>query len=267
MFLPKADIAGKIVLITGGSAGLGEQIAYEAAKRNAIVVVCARRINLIGKVREVCSELSNFEAHSFQLDVGNPDTVEEVYQKVTQNLGPIDILVNCAGFGLFRHFTDFEMSVAEEMFRVNVLGLMYLTQKIALDMAERQTGHIVNIASQAAKMATVKSTIYSATKFAVLGFSNALRLEMKPFGVKVTTVNPGPIATDFFEIADESGDYLSNVSWLVLQPQPLAERIVNSFMTNRREINGPAVLEVASKAYILFPRLGDYFAANLFNTK
>ncbi|WP_314065530.1 SDR family oxidoreductase [uncultured Vagococcus sp.] len=267
MFLPKVDLTGKVVVITGGSAGLGEQIAYEAAKRNAIVVVCARRINLIGKVREACTLLSNFEAHSFQLDIGNPDNVEEVYEKITEDVGAVDILVNCAGFGLFRNFTDFDLSVAEEMFRVNVLGLMYMTQKIAIDMAERQTGHIVNIASQAAKMATVKSTIYSATKFAVLGFSNALRLELKPLGVKVTTVNPGPIATNFFDIADESGDYLANVNWLVLQPQPLAEKIVNSFNTNRREINAPGILEVASKAYLLFPRIGDYFAGNMFNTK
>lgn len=267
MFLPKADIAGKIVVVTGGSAGLGEQIAYEAAKRNAIVVVCARRINLIGKVREACSELSAYEAHSFQLDIGNPDNVAEVYQKITTDIGPVDVLVNCAGFGLFRNFTEFDMDLAEEMFRVNVLGLMVLTQKIAIDMAERQSGHIVNIASQAGKMATTKSTVYSATKFAVIGFSNALRLEMKPFGVKVTTVNPGPIATEFFDIADESGDYLANVSWLVLQPQPLALRIVDSFMTNRREINAPGILEVASKAYLLFPCLGDYLAGNFFNTK
>ncbi len=78
-------------------------------------------------------------------------------------------------------------------------------------MAERRQGHIINIASMAGKMATAKSTIYSATKFAVLGFSNALRLELKPLGVAVTTVNPGPVATDFFDKADPSGSYLEKV--------------------------------------------------------
>ena len=85
-------------------------------------------------------------------------------------------------------------------------------------MAERRQGHIINIASMAGKMATAKSTVYSATKFAVLGFSNALRLELKPLGVAVTTVNPGPIETNFFDKADPSGSYLEKVGQIVLEP-------------------------------------------------
>ncbi|MBE9388028.1 SDR family NAD(P)-dependent oxidoreductase [Vagococcus salmoninarum] len=261
------DLNNKVVLITGGSAGLGEMIAYEAAKKGAIVIVCARRINLIGSVKETCSELSGKAAYAFQLDMANPENIEEVYQKITDEVGVVDVLVNCAGFGLFRHFNDFDMAVVEQMFRVNVLGLMYLTQKVALGMATKKEGHIVNIASQAGKMATVKSSVYSATKFAVLGFSNSLRLELKPLGVKVTTVNPGPIRTDFFDQADETGEYLQAVDRFILEPQPLAHRIVNVFGSNVRELNAPFVMELASKAYFLFPRLGDYFAGSLLNNK
>lgn len=267
MFFNNQDIENKIVVVTGGSAGLGEQIALEAARRKAIVIVCARRIQLIGKVREECERLSDKESHAYQLDIANPDNVEEVYQKISQQVGTVDILVNCAGFGLFRNFTDFDMAVAEKMFQVNVFGLMYLTQKVAIDMAERGEGHIINIASQAGKMGTPKSTIYSATKYAVLGFSNALRLELKPFGIKVMTVNPGPIETEFFNIADEKGDYLSSVDWFVLQPQPLAYKIVSAFDTNRREINSPFIIELASKVYTLFPHVGDYLAGTIFNHK
>lgn len=261
------DLTDKVVLITGGSAGLGEQIAYAAAAKNATVIICARRINLIGKVRDECEAISGRKAYAFQLDMGNPENVEDVYQKVISEVGPVDILVNCAGFGLFENFLDFDMAIAEKMFRVNVLGLMYLTQKIAINMVENQAGHIINIASQAGKMATPKSSVYSASKFAVLGFSNALRLELKPAGVSVTTVNPGPIATDFFETADETGKYLDAVGQFVLDPATLATKIVRIMGSSRRELNAPFLMEFASKSYLLFPQIGDYLAGNLFNNK
>lgn len=75
------DLTDKVVVVTGGSAGLGEQICYEAAKRGAIVVTCARRINLIGQVKEHCSELSGKAAYAFQLDISDPDSVESVIEK------------------------------------------------------------------------------------------------------------------------------------------------------------------------------------------
>ena len=88
-------------------------------------------------------------------------------------------------------------AVIRNMFEVNVLGMMVLTQQVAIQMAEQKHGHIINVASIAGKIATPKTAVYSATKFAVLGFSNALRLELKPLGINVTTVNPGPIETAF----------------------------------------------------------------------
>lgn len=267
MFSRKVDLTKKIVLVVGGSSGLGEEIAYAAARQGATVIVAARRIQRIDQVRDNCEKLSQKASYGYQLDVADPENVRVVYEKIKVEVGTVDILVNCAGFGLFKDFLEFDMTVAEQMFRVNVLGLMYLTQKFALDMAEQGSGQIINIASQAGKMATVKSTIYSATKYAVIGFSNALRLELKPLGVKVMTVNPGPIETDFFALADESGEYLKNVASFVLQVKPLAARIVSSFGTNRREINAPATLDVASVAYTLFPNLGDYLAGNIFNKK
>lgn len=261
------DLTGKVVVITGGSGGLGEQIAYAAARQNATVVVCARRINLLGKVRHNCEDLSGAPAFAFQLDVANPENIKEVVERIHDEVGVIDVLVNNAGFGHFEEALTFDMDLAEKMFRVNVLGLMYMTQLVAIEMADRGAGHIINIASQAAKMATQKSSIYSATKFAVLGYSNALRLELKPLGVYVTTVNPGPIETNFFEIADETGEYLKKVDLLVLDPTIVAKRIVGVINVPRRELNMPKLMEFAGKMYTLFPHVGDYLASTLFNNK
>ncbi|EOI56526.1 SDR family NAD(P)-dependent oxidoreductase [Enterococcus gilvus] len=261
------DLTDKVVVVTGSSAGLGEQICYEAAKRGAIVVTCARRINLIGQVKERCIELSGKEAFAFQLDIADPDSVEAVIGKISEEVGDVDVLVNNAGFGLFNDFVSFDLDVARKMFEVNVLGMMYFTQKIAISMVDNKKGHIFNVASMAGKMATPKSTVYSATKFAVLGFSNALRLELRPENVYVTTINQGPIATDFFDKADPSGSYLENLGNIVLDPQKLAKTIVNKMGKPTREINRPFVMAGGSRFYDLFPHIGDLLAGGLFNRK
>ena len=210
-----------------------------AAKKGAIVVVTARRKDLLLQVKANCEQLSNTSAFAFELDVSDPEQVKKVINEIYQTVGTVDVLVNNAGFGHFENALTFDMDVAERMFRVNVLGLMYVTQLVAIEMAERQQGHIINIASQAGKMATPKSTIYSASKFAVIGYSNALRLELKPLNIFVTTVNPGPIETNFFDIADESGDYLEKVGHMVLNAEVVAGRIVSLMGTSRRELNMP----------------------------
>lgn len=261
------NLENKVVMVTGGSAGLGEQICYEAAKKGAIVITCARRIQLLGKVKEQCMALSGKEAFAFQLDVSSPESVLSVLEKVQAEVGTIDVLVNNAGFGIFEDFLTFDLEKARNMFEVNVLGMMTLTQQVAVQMAENKQGHIINIASMAGKMATAKSTIYSATKFAVLGFSNALRLEMRPFNVSVTTVNPGPIRTEFFDKADPSGDYLDKLGFIVLEPQKLAKAIIRSVEKPKREINQPVALEIAARFYTLFPHVGDYLAGGIFNKK
>ncbi|EOT43353.1 MULTISPECIES: SDR family NAD(P)-dependent oxidoreductase [Enterococcus] len=262
------DLQNKVVLVTGGSGGLGEQLCYEAAKQGAIVIVCARRINLIGKVKEQCEMLSGKTAYAFQLDVAQPDSVAAMLEKVQSEVGSVDILINNAGFGVFEDFVTFDMATAYQMFEVNVLGMMVLTQKIALMMLEAgKSGNIVNIASMAGKMATPKTAVYSATKFAVLGFSNALRLELKPAGIQVMTVNPGPIATNFFEKADPSGNYLSDLGNLVLEPEDLAKVIIKGIRKGKREINRPRLMQAASQFYTLFPKIGDLLAGGIFNQK
>ena len=206
-------LQGRIVLITGASSGMGEQIAYQAAKKGAIVIGCARRIEKLEEVVATCRRISGNDAYAFQVDVSIPNQIERVVEKVESSIGPIDVLVNDAGFGLMKEALDFDMAIAERMFRVNVLGLMYMSKYVALHMAERRRGAIINIASIAGKIATPKASVYSATKFAVLGYSNALRLELKPLGISVLTVNPGPVRTDFFDIADESGHHSERESF------------------------------------------------------
>ena len=153
------------------------------------------------------------------------------------------------------------------MFDVNVLGLMACTSSVLPVMKRRKSGHIINIASQAGKMATPKSSLYSATKFAVLGYSNALRMELKNDDVFVTTVNPGPIATDFFATADESGNYIKSIEKIMLKPEVVARKIVDAMFTTKREINLPGWMNLASKVYYLFPRTVEMVGKRAFFKK
>ena len=261
-------LRGKTVLITGASGGLGEQVAYQAAKQGASVIVTARNEERLRAVGKRCQELSGRESFAHVLDVGDRLQVLKVLNRIVGEAdGKIDVLVNNAGFGLFEPALNTSYDVTEEMFRVNVLGLIQVTQKIALEMKRRRSGHIINISSQASKMATPKSAVYAGTKFAVRGYSNALRLELKPFGIKVTTVNPGPIKTEFFAKADKDGTYLAKIGRWALDAEAVAREIVDCMLTSKREINLPLLMEVGARLYAIFPRLGDFFASTIFDRK
>lgn len=261
------NLEDRVVLITGASSGLGEQIAYQAAKKGAIVVAAARNVSKLREVAKACSEFRGKKALAVSLDVANPTQIEKVIDQIKHQVGAIDVLINDAGFGLMQSALDFDMTVAEKMFRVNVLGLMYLTKYTAVQMAKQRRGAIINIASVAGKIATPKSSVYSATKAAVIAYSNALRLEVKPLGITVMTVNPGPIRTNFFEKADKTGDYLSKVNGIVLNPELVAEKIINAIGTAKRELTLPHFFKAAEIGYTIFPKLGDFLTANVFNKK
>lgn len=263
----KQTLKNEVVLITGASSGLGKEIAFEAAKQGAYLILCGRNIAQLEQVKKECETDYDVSVAYYEMDLMHYESVDDALYKIKKEHPVVDVLVNCAGFGSFDAFADASLSEARRMFEVNVLGLMHVTQVLLLPMMDAQKGHVINIASQGGKMATPKSSIYSATKFAVIGFSNSLRLEMKPFNIGVTTVNPGPIKTSFFDKADPTGTYLSSVERIALEPNALAKKIVGIMTTKKREVNAPFIMEMGSKAYTMFPVIGDYLAGTLFNKK
>ena len=260
-------LQGKIVVITGASGGLGKEIAIQTAKLGARVVLLARSMDKLEALRRMLIESYKIEAYAFQLDVANLNAVKDVFSQIVHDVGEVDILVNNAGYGIFKEAIETDPVEAKAMFDVNVLGLMACTSSVLPTMKRHKSGHIINIASQAGKMATPKSSLYSATKFAVLGYSNALRMELKKDHVFVTTVNPGPIATDFFETADESGNYIKSMGKIILKPEAVAGRIAAAMFTNKREINLPGWMEFASKLYNLFPKTVEFIGKRAFFKK
>ncbi|MBS7576168.1 MULTISPECIES: SDR family oxidoreductase [unclassified Enterococcus] len=254
----------EVALITGASGGLGSELAKQLQGFKTIILVGRNKANLSAVAKSISQET---EVVILPCDLSQRTEIEALAASVIENYKQIDLLINNAGFGEFKYFSEFELDEIDQMFKVNVLGLIYLTRLLAIPMIKSQNGHIINIASMAGKIASSKSTIYSATKFAVIGFSNALRLELAPFGIFVTTVNPGPIATGFFEHNENNRAYLARVQNLALRPEKVAQKIVASVGYNKREINLPAYLECAARLYQLSPKIGDFLTAKVFNFK
>lgn len=263
------SLLNQTVVVTGASSGIGKDVALNSAKLGANVVLIARNEEKLKEVKNECIRVGAESAHHEYIivDISDPKAIISGVDEIFNLVNQVDILVNAAGFGDFSSYLETDFSTVEKMFRVNVLGLMLMTRLIAEKMIPNNNGHIINIGSMAGKMTTPKSAAYAATKAAVIAFSDGLRLELKPLGIHVTTVNPGPVATNFFDVADHKGNYLESVQKFVLDPDRLAWDIVNSFNTNKREINRPRYMELAAVLYKLAPSIGDYLASTLGNRK
>ncbi|KAB7708844.1 SDR family NAD(P)-dependent oxidoreductase [Bacillus aerolatus] len=260
-------LQGKTIVITGASSGLGVEIARQAAAEGARLVLLARRLERLESVKASLSLAFSADVHIYSVDISQKAEVEKVFSHLLEDVPQIDVLVNNAGFGVFNEAHEAKWEETEAMFRVNVLGLISCTQMTIPHMKARKSGHIINVASQAGKMATPKSSVYAATKHAVLGYTNSLRMEMARDGVYVTAVNPGPIATEFFTTADLSGSYAKNVAKWMLKPEKVAQEVVKAMGTNKREINLPKWMNAGSLIYTLFPRTVERLGRKAFFKK
>lgn len=244
----------KVVVITGASSGVGLETALLCAGKGAETVLIGRDPEKLKSAERKINELG-YSTGSFAVDIGDSDQVEKVFRKIASKYGRIDVLVNCAGTGKFAALDSTKMEDVKKMFSVNVIGLIACTRSVLPLMIGQGGGHIVNIASIAGKLATPKSTVYAATKHAVIGFSNGLRMEVEDRGIFVTVVNPGPIQTAFFQTADPSGHYADEVSRFMLSPQFVARKIVKGIEKRKREINLPWYMDLGTRIYQLCPEL------------
>ena len=186
----------KVILITGASSGIGYDTAERLAKQGHKVYGAARRMDKM-------LPLKDLGVIPIQMDVNDDASMVAGVNAVLQAEGRIDVLVNNAGYGYFGAIENVSMEEARRQIEVNVFGLGRLTQLVIPHMRQQGSGRIVNIASIAGKLAIYFGGWYHVSKFAVEGFSDALRMEMKPFGIDVVVIEPGAIRTDWGIIAAE----------------------------------------------------------------
>ncbi len=248
------------ILITGASGGIAQ--AMIPLLKDDFLILLGRDAQKIEKLYA-----SHPKKAIYEIDISKAADLAALVEKIYQDYGKIDVLVNNAGYAIYDDFENFSEEQVRAMFDVNLFALMAFCRLVGKEMKAAKAGHIINIVSMSGKIASAKSSIYSATKFAALGFSNTIRLELAPYNVAVTTVNPGPVATGFFDLADPDGSYQKSVQAFLIAPEKVASKIVQAMGTKKREINLPWLLEATNKFYTLFPNLADFLARKVFNFK
>jgi 3-oxoacyl-[acyl-carrier protein] reductase len=189
-------LESKVALITGASRGIGLAIARSLAALGAKIGLCARDP---GRLIGVAAE---FERHGVPVlavpaDVSRPGEIALLVQKTEQSLGPIEILVNNAGIGLFAPIQDASEANWDAVLDTNLKSVFLLSRAVAPGMIARRGGHIVNIASLAGKNSFAGGGIYCASKWGLLGLTECMAEDLRPHGIRVSAVCPGSVATDF----------------------------------------------------------------------
>src|SRR5574344_1307619 len=176
----------KIIIITGASSGIGYQTAELLAKQGHKVYGAARRVEKIEPLR-------NLGVIPLKMDITQEDSIDEAVKIVINEEGRIDVLVNNAGYGSYGAIEDVNIDEVRKQFDVNLFGLASLTRKVLPYMRDQKNGLVVNISSMGGRVTTYFGAWYHATKYALEAFSDALRMEVRDFGINVTIIEPGGI--------------------------------------------------------------------------
>ena len=263
------DFKNKVILITGASSGIGRETATEFAKLGANIILVARRKH---NLEEIANELKKFQVSTLvcQCDVSKKDQVEEMKKKVLEKFDSVDILINNAGFAIYGSVSDLSIDEIESQMETNYFGMIYCIKHFLPLMLKKGSGHIVNVASVAASFGLPGIASYCASKFAMLGFSEGLKHELKNTGVGITVISPIMVRTNFFD--HPSFEKMPKYSPTSLTPKTVAKAIVKAANSSRLEIIVPSIVRGAvwmktTFPYFINPILGKSFKKQLDSTK
>jgi short-subunit dehydrogenase len=261
------ELKGKVVLITGASSGFGEDAARLFAREGASVVLAARRIDRMQAEVERLQD-QGAEAMATPVDVTNRADIENMVKSVLENYKKIDILFNNAGFGRLDWLENLSPARdIETQIAVNLTGLIEVTRAVLPHMQERRAGHIINMSSVAGWIGLPMYSIYSATKFGVRGFTDALRREASPLGIQVSGIYPGPAQTEFFMHTGKSQAKHFAPAWTSMTSEYVASQVVKVAKHPRRRTVLPGWAAPAIWLDETFPALADWLIYNAFTKR
>ena len=189
-------LEGKVAVVTGASKGIGKAIAEQFGREGARLVISARHEDVLRKVNDELKS-SGVESMAVVADMSIEDDVKKLVKTAAEKFGRIDVLVNNAGFGMFKPVSEMTTEEYDRLFNVNVRGVFVASREVLKYMIEQNDGVIINIASLAGKNAVENGAVYAATKWAMLGFGKSLMLEVRKHNIRVITICPGSVDTDF----------------------------------------------------------------------
>lgn len=216
----------KTALITGATSGIGRATAHEFANHGINLILCGRRQERLDTIKETLSMQTN--VHTLNFDVRDKKATLEAIKSLPEKFQNIDILINNAGnaHGLDPIQTG-NLDDWDAMIDINVKGLLYVSSAIIPQMTARKSGHIINIGSSAGKEVYPKGNVYCGSKHAVLAITEGMRIDLNPFGIKVTAINPGLVETEFSKVRYKGDSAADNVykGYKALQAEDIAEVI------------------------------------------
>ena len=214
----------KVIIVTGASSGMGKDFALHLLKKGHIVYGLARRT-------EKMADIVKAGGKAIEMDVTNEVQIQKAVNQVLKEQDKVDVLINNAGYAIYGTVEEASIEAARRQFEVNLFGLASITQKIIPGMREKRSGTIINISSMGGKMYTPFGAWYHATKHALEGWSDCLRLELSPFNVNVVIIEPGGIKTEFTDVfiqnlqGDlENGPYADSLKKVVNSSREMADK-------------------------------------------
>ncbi|HEX2991849.1 MAG TPA: SDR family oxidoreductase [Anaerolineales bacterium] len=260
------SLTGKVVIITGASSGFGAAAAGLFAQEGCKVVLAARRME---RLVEMADEIrgQGGTALPVSTDVTEFEQVQALVHSTVDQYGRIDVLFNNAGFGRLDWFEALDPKRDIQMqLKVDLLGVVWMARSVLPLMYKQRSGHIINMCSLAGWAAPPLYTVYSAAKFGVRGFSEALRRETRPLGVEVSTVYPGSSSTEFQEHVggNQAKKRFTTPNWLKVTPEEVARGVVNLAKRPRRSLVLPRIMGLSIFFNSHFPGLSDRIQARLF---
>ncbi len=256
----------KVVLITGASSGFGAAAAKLFAQEGCKVVLAARRME---RLEELANEIraTGGDALPIAVDVTQIAQIEAMVKVTVERYGRIDILFNNAGFGRLDWFEALDpIKDIQGQIAVDLLGVMWTARAVLPQMYRQGSGHIINMSSVAGWAAPPLYSVYSAAKFGVRGFSEALRREAFPFGVRVSTIYPGGAATEFQKHAgtNKAKRHFRTPAWLALTAEDVARAVVRLAKRPRRSLILPRAMAFSVFINSHFMNLSDSLQARAF---
>lgn len=257
-------LADRTTLVTGGASGMGRRLALEAARRGSRVVVWDLDAAALEETRSELAHAGWHEPAAYRCDVSDPAAVETTARRVTDEVGPLDVLVNNAGVASGGWMTDLSNEQIRRAFDVNVLSLFWVTRAFLPSMIERNSGHVVTMASASGLVGVAKLSAYASSKWATVGFDESLRMELRRRapGVRTTVVCPFYVNTGMFR------GVKTRFPWLlpILEEADVVARIVRAIEHERRRLLMPWLVKTVPPLRVvptsLFDAIADVLGVN-----
>jgi NADP-dependent 3-hydroxy acid dehydrogenase YdfG len=249
-----------VILITGASSGIGEAAAHFFSAAGYRLALAARRLERLQALADEV-QAAGGEALAVQTDVSHLADIENMVDKTMAAYGRIDVLFNNAGIGRIKWLEELDPDKdIQQQIQVNLTGAILTARSVLPVMMKQRSGHIINMASMAGQTGTPTYTVYAATKFGLRGFSEALRRETVVWGIKVSTIYPGGVATEFAShLAKERKTGITTPKSMLLTVESVAETVLRIAQVGRsREVILPPVNRLVVWLNRFFPWLVDW---------